>query len=47
MAVSTKMGLTFNNYAVKLMNIDSKKGDYFRPLSLQLQKDFSIEKLTK
>ena len=47
MAVSTKMGLAFDNYVVKLMNTDSRRG-HFRPLFLFNPKGFfSIEKLTE
>ena len=46
MAVSTKMGLAFNNYVVKLMNIDSRRG-YFRPLSLRSQKIFFYRKTNR
>lgn len=41
MAISTKMGLAFDNYMVNLMSIDSRRGG-FRLLSPQLQRNFSL-----
>ena len=46
MAVSTKMDLAFDNYMVKLMNIDSRRG-HFRPLSLQPQRIFFYRKTNR